>query len=58
MGFAGTCASDQDKVALVIQEVAGGQDADQRLVDLGRLEVELFQFLGERQFGDGHLVFD
>ena len=55
MGFAGACASDQDKVALVIQEVARGQVADQRLVDLRRLEVELFQFLGQRQLGDRHL---
>ena len=36
----------------------GGQIADQGLVHLGGLEVELFQFFGERQLGDGHLVFD
>ena len=37
---------------------AAGEIADQGLVDVGRLEVELLQLLGERQFGDGHLVFD
>ena len=58
VGLAGSGATDQDEVALVIKEVAGGQVADQGLIDLGGLEVELLQFLGERQLGDGHLVFD
>ncbi len=58
MGLAGSGAADQHEIALVIEEVAGGQVADQGLVDLGRFEVELFQFLGQRQLGDGHLVFD
>ena len=48
MGFAGACASDQDEVALMVEEVAVGQVADQGLVNLGGLEVELLQFLGER----------
>ena len=42
----------------MIEEVTGGQVADQGLVDLGRVEVELLEFLGQRQLGDGHLVFD
>ncbi len=29
----------------MIEEVSGGQITDQRLVDLGRFEVELLQFL-------------
>lgn len=58
MGFASACPTDQHEVALMIQEVSRGQVADQRLVDLGRLKIELFQLLGQRQFGDGHLVFD
>jgi hypothetical protein len=33
---------DQHEVALMIEEVTGGQVADQGLVDLGRVEVELF----------------
>lgn len=41
MGFAGSGTTDQHEVALVIKEVATGQVADQGLVDLGRLEVEL-----------------
>ena len=31
---------------------------DQGFIDLRRFKVELLQFLGERQLGDGHLVFD
>jgi len=31
---------------------------DQGFVDLGRLEVELVDFLGQRQLGDGHLILD
>ncbi len=58
MGFAGAGAPDQHEVALVVEEVPGGQVADQGLIGLGGFEVELLQFLGERQFSDGHLVFD
>ena len=58
MGLAGSGAADQHEVALVIEEVSGRQIADQGLVDLSCVEVELFQFLGERQLGNGHLVFD
>lgn len=58
MGLSGSGAADQHEVALMIEEVSGGQVADQGLVDLGGREVELVDFLGQRQFGDGHLVFD
>ncbi len=58
MGFAGSGAADQDEVPLMVEEVTSCQVADQRLVDLRRLEVELFQFFGQGQFGNGHLVFD
>lgn len=58
MGLAGPRAADQHEIALMIQKVAGGEVADQGLVDLGRFEVELVDLLGQRQFGDGHLVFD
>ncbi len=52
VGFAGACAADQHKVALVIEEVSGGQITDQSLIDLGRFEAELLQFLGQGELGD------
>lgn len=58
MGLAGSRSADQHEVALMIEEVSGGEVVDQGLVDLGGLEVELFDLLGQRQLGDGHLVFD
>ncbi len=58
MGLAGPGAADQHEVALMVEEVSGGQVADQGLVDVGRLEVELVEFLGQGKLGDRHLVFD
>lgn len=58
MGLASPGSADQHEVALMVEEVSGGQVPDQGLVDLGRLEVELVDLLGQRQLGDGHLVFD
>jgi hypothetical protein len=58
VALAGACAADQHDVALLLDEAAGGEVADQRLVDVGRVEVEVFEVLGERQLGDGHLVLD
>ena len=37
---------------------AAGEITDQGFVDRGFLEVELVDLLGQRQLGDGHLVFD
>jgi hypothetical protein len=39
-------------------EVATGEIAHQALVDRCALEGEVIDILGERQLGDGHLVFD
>ena len=58
MGLSGSGAADQHEIALMIEEVSGGEVVDQGLIDLGRLEVELLDLLGQRQLGDGHLVFD
>ncbi len=58
VGFTGAGAADQDKVALMVEEVAGGEVSDQRFIDVGGFEVELFQFLCQGQLGNGHLVFD
>ena len=46
MGLAGISAADQHEVALMVEEVSAGQVTDQGLVDLGRLEVELFRSPG------------
>ena len=48
MGLAGSGSADQHEIALVVEEVSGGEVADQRLVDLGGLEVELLDLLGQR----------
>ena len=58
MGLTGSGAADQHEIALMIEEGSGGEVVDQGLIDLGRLEVELVDLLGQRQLGDGHLVFD
>jgi hypothetical protein len=51
-------AVDQHDVALLVKEVPACQVADQRLVHRRLLEVELVDFLGQRQLGDGELLFD
>ena len=58
MRLAGSGAADEHGVALVGEEGAAGQVPDQRLVDRRAVEVELLDVLGERQLGDGELVFD
>jgi hypothetical protein len=58
MGFAGAGAADQDQVSLMQKEVAAGEIPDERFVDRGSLEGKLVDFLGQRQLGDRHLVFD
>ncbi len=42
----------------MLEEVAAGEIPDERFVDRGPLEGELVDFLGQRQLGDDHLVFD
>jgi len=58
VGLAGSGAADQDDIALVGHEAAGGQIAHQTLIDRRAGEVELLDVLGQRQLGDGHLVAD
>ena len=58
MGFARSGSTNQNQIALVIQEVARGKITDQGLVDVGGFEVELVDLFGQWQLGDGHLVFD
>ena len=58
VGLAGAGTADQNGVALLRDEPAASEIIDQRLVDGGSLELEVIKILGERQFGDGELVFD
>lgn len=56
MGFAG--AADQDDIALIGNEGSASEIADQAIVDRRAGEVEVVDVLGQRQLGDGELVFD
>ena len=58
MALAGAGPADEHGVALVGEESAGGQITDQPFVDRSAGELELGEFLGQRQLGDSELVFD
>lgn len=57
MRLAGSDAADEHGVALVGDEDAVGKAPDQHLIDRRAVEVELIDVLGDRQLGDGELVF-
>jgi len=58
VGLACPRPADQDDVALLCEEVSTGEVPDQRFIDLGIFEPELFDLLGQWQFRDCHLVLD
>ena len=58
MRLAGASSADQDDIALLGDESAAGQIAHEDLVDRPVLEDEVVDILGQRQFGDGVLLFD
>lgn len=58
MGLARAGASDQDDVTLIGGKGSAGKIADQTLVDGRAGEVEVVDVFGQRQLGDGELVFD
>jgi len=58
MGFAGAGPADEHGIALLGDEATASEVVDERLVDWRTLEVEVIEVLGERQLGDGKLVFD
>src|ERR1700691_4266511 len=58
MRLAGAGSADQDDIALLSDEAAAGEITHQRLVDRRVLESDVVDVLGERQLGDGELVFD
>ena len=53
MRLAGSGAADEHGVALVGDEGAVGELADEGLVDRRAVEVELIDVLGDRQLGNG-----
>src|SRR5674476_1100931 len=58
MGFAGAGPADEHSIALLGDEAAAGEVVDECLIDWRTIEVEVIEVLGERQLGDGELVFD
>ena len=58
MGLAGAGAADQHEVALLGEEAAAGEVADEGLVDRRAVEGEVVDLLAHRQPGDGDLVLD
>jgi hypothetical protein len=58
VGLAGSGSADEHDVALLGDEAAPGQIANEGLVDRRVLEGEVVDVLGERQLGDGELVLD
>ncbi len=58
MRLAGSGAADEHHVALLIEEVAGGEVPHQRLVHRRVLEGELIDLLGQREAGDGQMILD
>jgi hypothetical protein len=58
MRLAGACPADQDDIALIGDEGAGGEVADQALVDRRAGKIEVLDILGQRKLGDGELVLD
>ena len=51
-------SADQDDVALLGDEAAAGQVAHESLIDRRVLKGEVVDVLGQRQLGDGELIFD
>jgi hypothetical protein len=51
-------SANQHGVAQPGEESAAGEIAHQGLVDRRAVELEVVEILGERQLGDGELVFD
>ena len=58
MGFACAGAADEDGIAFGIQEGAGGEFANQPLIDRGVGEDELVQVFENRELGAGDAIAD
>ena len=58
MCLPGAGSADEDDVALLDDASAAGRIAHESLIDRRVLEREVVDILGQRQLGDGELVFD
>src|SRR5436305_6489787 len=58
MGLASAGAANQHDVALLGDEAAASEIIDESLIDRRAVELEVDDVLGERQLGNGELVFD
>jgi len=58
MRLAGAGSADQHSIALFGQKRAARQIAHQRLIDRRAGEVEVVDVFGQRQLGEGQLIFD
>lgn len=58
MCLAGAGAADQHRIALLGEEAAAGEVADEGFVDRRVGEAEIAQILGQGQLGDAELVAD
>jgi hypothetical protein len=58
MRLTGAGAANQDHVALISDEGAGGEVADQAVVDRRAGKIEVLDVFRLRQLGNGELVFD
>ena len=56
--LAGSGSADEHRVALLGDEAAAGEVANERLIDRRSLEYEVVEVLGERQLGGGDLILD
>jgi len=58
MALSGAGTANQDGIALMLEESASGEITHQVLIDWRVAKIEVGQLLGQRQPGDGDLVFD
>ena len=58
MGFAGAGAADEDRIALSIQECAGGEFANLSFIDRGVAEDERIEVFENREFGSADAIAD
>ena len=58
VGFTGAGSADEHDIALVSEEVAAGEIANQGLVDRRIVEDEVVASLGERWLGNGNMILD
>ena len=58
MCLASSRSADQNAITLLLKEAARGEIAHQPFIDRRAFEGEVVDVLGQRKFGDRHLIFD